>query len=290
MKRWETVAIIGVGLIGGSIGLTLRRRGLSDRVIGIGRRETSLRKARECEAVTETTTDLEAGVAHADLIVVCTPVTQIVEHVGRAARACPPHALLTDAGSTKASIVEALTSQLGPEVAFVGSHPLAGSEKTGPQAARDDLFLGRVVVITPADQTSKDWVTTIDSFWSSLGASVVRMPAAAHDRAVAATSHLPHLLASALAVSTPDEVLPLVSTGWLDTTRVAGGDPQLWLQILRDNRPAVLKSLGKFAKVLDSFGRALDEDDADRVLELLEVGKQCRDAVGNRHPSGRGTA
>jgi prephenate dehydrogenase len=290
MKRWNAVAIIGVGLIGGSIGLTLLRRGLADRVIGIGRRETSLAKARERGAVTETTIDLEAGVAHADLVVVCTPVTQIVEHVQRAAGACPPDACLTDAGSTKSSIVQALTDQLGKDVAFVGSHPLAGSEKTGPQSAREDLFRDKVAVITPVDQTPLGCVNAVEHFWSSLGATVVRMSPEAHDLAVAATSHLPHVVASALAATTPDRLLPLVSTGWRDTTRVAGGDPQLWLEILRDNRQHVLKSLDKFAKVLQSFGHALDQDDAEKLLDLLEAGKECRDALGNRHPSGPGAS
>ena len=281
MRRWKTVSIIGVGLIGGSIGLALQRRGLADRVVGIGRRQTSLDMALRCGTVTETTMDLVAGVADAELVVACAPVTHIVQHIRLAASACPSGTLLTDAGSTKGSIVAALSRQLEPGVAFVGSHPLAGSEKIGPESARDDLFDGRVVVVTPTAAAPTDRVNAIVEFWSSLGASVIQMTPEDHDRAVAATSHVPHVVSAALAAATDQGWLDLVAGGWLDTTRVASGDPQLWLQILRDNRPHVLKSLDKFAKVLNSFRDSIHEDDASRILELLQAGKQCRDAVGN---------
>jgi prephenate dehydrogenase len=281
MRVWNTVSIIGVGLIGGSIGLALLRRGLAQRVVGIGRRQASLAIAIQQGAVTDATTDLDAGVAEAELIVACTPVAQIPRHLWRAAGACPPGALLTDAGSTKQNIVEALSQPFERQVAFVGSHPLAGSEKTGAQSAQEDLFQGRVVVVTPIASSAPEHVDAVADFWTSLGATVVRMSPEQHDRAVAETSHLPHLVASALAASTDRQLLQLVASGWLDTTRKASGDPQLWLQIVRDNRAHVLKSLDKFAKVLDRFRDSIDQDDAARILELLEAGKQCRDAVGN---------
>src|SRR5688572_15288147 len=149
MKHWETVAIVGVGLIGGSIGLALRERKLAGRVVGIGRRPESLQRAVAVGAVHETTQDVERGVSDAELVLVCTPVESIAGHVRQAAHACPAGALITDAGSTKASIVRQLNSSLPPAVAFVGSHPLAGSEKNGCDHARADLFEGRVVVVTP---------------------------------------------------------------------------------------------------------------------------------------------
>lgn len=288
-KRWNTVAVIGVGLIGGSVGLTLLRRGLADRVVGIGRRETSLQKARQCGAVTETTVDLRHGVQDADLIVVCTPVALIVDHVQQAAQACRTGAVITDAGSTKESVVTQLSAGRDGRAVFVGSHPLAGSEKKGPEYAQDDLFQGRVVVVTPVDRTPPEAVRLVVDFWRSLGASVIRMAPADHDRAVATTSHLPHVVSAALAASTPDELLPLVAGGWLDTTRVAAGDAGLWQQILRDNRHRILESMDSFAQVFDSFRVAISQDDAQTILELLEAGKQCRDAVGNRHPSDGGT-
>ena len=152
----DTVAIIGVGLIGGSIGLALRKRGLAKNVVGVGRRASSLRRAKECGAVTSTTTSLARGVADAELVVVCTPIETIVPSVLAAAEHCPTGALITDAGSTKAEIVAALDGQLPSRAAFVGSHPLAGSEKNGPQHARDDLFDGRVVEEDAARSGAKD--------------------------------------------------------------------------------------------------------------------------------------
>lgn len=281
MDRVDTVAIIGVGLIGGSIGLALRRRKLARNVIGIGRRESSLSIARDRGAVTSATTVLNQGVADAELVVVATPVDQIVDHVRQAAAHCRPGALITDVGSTKTSIVEMLDGELERDVEFVGSHPLAGGEKAGPDFSRDDLFDGCVVIVTPTERTPPSAVERTVGFWTSLGASVCQMSPSAHDGAVAATSHLPHIVASTLAAATPQECLALVASGWRDTTRVAAGSPRLWEQILRQNRPRVLQSLDEFAKVLDSFRDALQRDDAERIAKILETGKRNRDAVGS---------
>src|SRR5687768_13735455 len=156
MQRWNTVAIIGVGLLGGSVGLALRERSLAKQVVGIGRRPASLKKARQRGAIDSTTTDLARGVKDAELVVVCTPVGQIVEQVRQAADFCPPETIVTDVGSTKESIVAALAGEFVRGVAFVGSHPLAGSEKTGAEFARSDLFEGRVTVITPTPRTKAE--------------------------------------------------------------------------------------------------------------------------------------
>ena len=281
MKSWNTVAIVGVGLIGGSIGLALRRRGLARSVVGVGRRASSLRKARRYGTVTSTTTNLARGVAAAELVVVCTPVGLIAKHVREASAHCPPGALITDAGSTKAEIVAALRGDLGRDVAFVGSHPLAGSEKTGPEFAKEDLLEGRVVVVTPTRTTGRDRYAAVATFWSQLGARVIRMTPSDHDRALAATSHLPHLVASVLAASTSNGDLRLVASGWRDTTRIAAGDVQLWRQIFSGNRGHLLKSLGKFEKSLASFRAALERDDPVAIEKFLAMGKQTRDAVGS---------
>lgn len=283
MQRWNTVTIIGVGLIGASVGLALRQRGLAKRLIGVGRRASSLRKAKQCAAVDVTTTNLGRGVAEADLVVVCTPVESIVEHVLATAASCPRGCLVTDAGSTKAKIVATVEAQWPADAqgTFVGSHPMAGSEKAGPENATANLFVRRTVVITPTAATPMAGVGTVEKFWRSLGARVVRMSPSDHDRAVAAISHLPHLIASALSAATPDEDLRLVANGWLDTTRIAAGDAELWRQILQDNQVATLKSLDKFAKVLTDFRRALERGDSRKLVELLEAGKKRRDAVGN---------
>ncbi|MCU0959576.1 MAG: prephenate dehydrogenase/arogenate dehydrogenase family protein [Pirellulaceae bacterium] len=281
MTRWDTVAIVGVGLLGGSIGLALQQRRLAREVVGIGRRAASLRRARRCGTVTRTTLDLARGVRAAQLVVVCTPVSDVVDRVCALAPHCPPGALITDVGSTKEWIVRQLAQRLSGGPAFVGSHPLAGSEKTGPEQARADLLQDRVTVVTPGPTSRAEEVEAIEQFWSALGARVLRMTPAAHDRVLAATSHATHVIAAALAAVTPPAALPLVASGWQDTTRVAAGDPALWLPILMTNRREVLKSLRDFEKVLAAYRDALRREDAARLVQLLEAGKQIRDAVGS---------
>jgi prephenate dehydrogenase len=281
MQRWNHVAIVGVGLIGGSIGLALRERGLASQVIGLGRRPERLRKAKSLGAVTATSQVINEGVADADLVVVCTPVAEIADHILEAAGAAPPRAILTDAGSTKESIVKAVEAKLGKGNRFVGSHPLAGSEKSGVENARADLFDGRVVVITPSRKSNPEIVTTVADFWSGLGASVLVMSPAEHDKALATTSHMPHLIAAAVARVTGQDELPLTAGGWRDLTRIAAGDSELWTQILLENRGHVLKSLGQFEKTVAAFRVALERGDRRKLLQLLTEGKQVRDAVGN---------
>lgn len=283
MSTWKRVAIVGVGLIGGSIGLALRERKLAKRVVGIGRDASKLIRAKSKGAIDEGKTDVASGVAGADVIVVCTPVDSVVEIVAAAAAACPPKALLTDAASTKSDIVARLTKRLKSGVRFVGSHPLAGSEKSGVAAARANLFDGRRVVVTPTDSTPREAAQGIGEFWSALGAEVVAMSPDEHDQTVAATSHLPHLLSSILAATTPEGALPLTATGWRDMTRIAGGDPELWRQIFATNKAHVLTALGRFEKVLTEARRALGNDDPALVelVNILTEGKRRRDAVGS---------
>jgi prephenate dehydrogenase len=280
-KTYDTIAIVGVGLIGASIGMAARERKIAGKVIGIGRTKKTLEVARERGAIDELTTTLATGVKQADLVIVCTPVEQIAAHVREAAEAARQGVLITDAGSTKCDILDALGDSLPLGATFVGSHPLAGSEKTGPAAARADLFVERVVVVTPTPLSPKPAIAAISEFWQALGARVIEMTPEKHDAAVAATSHAPHAVATALAAATPPEVLELVAGGWLDTTRVAAGDPELWRQILLSNRDHSLRALAKFAKVLTQLRQALKNRDGEALRLILEAGKQTRDAVGS---------
>lgn len=279
-RRFDRVAIVGVGLIGGSIGKDLLGRGLAREVVGIGRRQSSLRVAKRVGAVTRTALDLERGVAGAELVVVCTPVGRIAADVRQAA-AVAPEALITDAGSTKAAILAELDGSVAGGVRFVGSHPLAGSEKQGPAAAMTDLFVGRTVVVTPTEHTRDTDRRAVERFWKLLGAKVKVMSADEHDRRLAATSHLPHVVASALAAVTDQDDCPLVAGGWLDTTRIAGGDPALWAQIFLANRSHVLTALGRYEKVLAAFAEALARSDQQELERLLTEAKRTRDALGN---------
>lgn len=276
MQPLDTVAIVGVGLIGGSIGLALRRRGLARHVVGIGHREESLRVALDRGAVTRTTLELAEGVAEAEWVVVCTPVARIARDVRAAADHCRPGAIITDAGSTKAKIVEQVGNALPRGVRFIGSHPLAGGERSGPAAADADLFADRLVVLTPSASTAADDVARVSQFWQALGARLMMMTAEDHDRLLASSSHLPHLVAAVLAATTPEEAIPLAATGWADSTRIAAGDPELWRQIFASNRASVLKSLRNFEDVLADMRDSLQVGDDQRVFEILHAGQDRR--------------
>ena len=297
MKRLKNVAIVGVGLIGGSIGLGLRSRGLAEKVIGIGRRQESLRTARRVGAVDNTTVDLAKGVAKAELVVVCTPVGRVVEDIRRVAEHCPEGTLITDAGSTKKTIVEAFnpddtgnlkmtdgvntTGGLPRGCRYLGSHPLAGGEKIGPAHSNADLFEGRVVVVTPTKSTLAEDFDILEGFWTALGAMVVKMSAAEHDRAVAVTSHLPHAVAAVLACSVPEEFFRLVGTGFLDTTRIAAGGTEIWKQIFALNCDNVLAALSHFKHNLVSLEMAIRNGDEAMMERILTLAKNNRDALGS---------
>lgn len=286
---FPTLSIIGVGLIGGSLGLAVRKHKVAHRVIGVGRDRKKLGKALDLGAIDEIAADLDHGVREADLVVVCTPVESIAEFVLQVALNARPKTLITDAGSTKELLVEQVEHDLKSHklpVDFVGSHPMAGSEKNGPEHARADLFEGRTVVITPTKRSSEDAVERVHDFWQAVGANVLQMSPADHDRAVAAISHVPHVVASALAAATPESSLPLAAGGWLDSTRIASGDPELWRQILSQNRGHALKALAQFEKVLSGMRAALETENDAKLLKLLEAGKTIRDAVGSRHSAG----
>jgi len=287
MVEYDTVAIVGVGLIGGSIGLALRQRNLAQKIIGVGRRQASLDIARKVGAIDHGVTSLANGVAQAQLIIIATPVDTIAERVVQVAAICPPTSLITDVGSTKEAIVAAVDAGLasrrsGPR--FVGSHPLAGDHRTGPEHARADLFDGRTVVVTPTELTRTAAMTEVSGFWQAMGAIVQSMPPARHDAALAITSHLPHLAAVALTATTPNEFLHLTASGWRDTTRIAGGDPKLWQAILTTNRQHVLDALDVMGQTLGNIRESLEQGDYESLLSILEaaaIKKRERDALGD---------
>ncbi len=281
MKHYDTVAIVGVGLIGGSIGLALRERGLADHVVGVGRRQASLRIARRVGAVTSTTVDLAKGVAQANLVIVCTPVGRIAEDVRRAAEHAPQGTLITDGGSTKERIVAELDVGLARQCRFLGSHPLAGSEKAGPAHARADLFEGRVAILTPTRNTRAEDFDALEALWSGLGSVVIQMSPEEHDKALALTSHLPHAVAAALASIIPETLFRLCGTGLLDTTRIAAGEVELWRQIFVENRRNVVAALDQFEKHLASIRAGLESEDPAALEQVLALGKKNRDALGS---------
>jgi prephenate dehydrogenase len=275
------VAIVGVGLIGGSIGLSLLQKGLAKSVVGVGRSQTSLRIARRVGAITHTTIDINKGVSEAELVIVCTPVGQVVNFVQQAARHCPERALLCDVGSTKQAIVQTLDTGLPRGCRFLGCHPLAGSEKTGAIHATPTLFEGRVTVLTPTVHTRAEDFDLLEGFWEALGSVVVQMSPEEHDRALAMTSHLPHIAAAAVAAALPEKYFRLCSTGMFDTTRVAGSDPELWQQIFLMNRDNVLSALDDFGAKLSLLYTAIRDNRQEDILRFLTQAKKNRDSLGS---------
>jgi prephenate dehydrogenase len=282
---WQRVCIIGVGLLGGSIGLALHRRRLAQQVVGVGRTMARLETALRRGAIDVATDDILEGAKDADLVIACVPIKSIVDTLEQAATVAKPHAILTDVGSTKQSIVRAAAGRLSDDQ-FVGSHPIAGGHHSGVEHAVGTLLEGAMVVITPSDQTSPELVQRISAFWESLGSRVCQLPPAEHDSALAISSHLPHIVASALAISTPNELLQFAGKGWMDSTRIASSNPQLWRQILEENHGPALQALKKFATICDTWIDALERADFEQVEQLLKSGKATREAVASRHPVG----
>jgi len=280
----ETLTIVGVGLIGGSIGLAAKKRGVAERVLGVGHRQASLEQALARGTVDEISFNIQEAVRQADIVVFCTPVDLIAGQILAAASKCKPGAVLTDAGSTKAALVRRVAegfSQASPPdgVAFVGSHPLAGSEKRGVEHANADLFQRRLTIVTQNSDTNEAALLRVVAFWRALGSEVHVMDPDEHDRALAITSHLPHLVASALVATLTPDLVPLTATGLRDTTRIAAGDPNLWTGILFQNREAVLAGLDTFRERLDQFRRALIASDRNGLDGMLAQAKRMRESL-----------
>jgi prephenate dehydrogenase len=274
----DTLALVGVGLIGASVGLAARKRGVAGRILGVGNRPEVSQRALARGAVDEVRPGVRS-LADADVVVFCTPVDLIAAQVIEAAAVCRPGALLTDAGSTKASIVRDVESRLARGATFVGGHPLAGSEKQGPEYANADLFEGRTVVLTPTAHTDDKALSLAKALWEALGARVQMMAPEEHDRALAMTSHLPHVTAAALAGVLPPQWGGLTAGGLRDATRVAAGGPELWAAILQANADAVLGAMEGFDHRMVEFRKALAAGDKDALISLLRQGKQSRDGL-----------
>ncbi|MBL7223929.1 MAG: prephenate dehydrogenase [Candidatus Brocadiae bacterium] len=275
--RLHTVAVVGVGLIGGSVGLAARARGLAGRVVGVGHRQTSLDRALERGAIDVATLDVREGVAEADLVVLATPVGLMAPLVREAADALRPDTVLTDVGSTKGR----LACELGPLTAgrchYVGSHPMAGSEKRGVDEASATLFEGALCFVTPTADSDPAVVAVLDCFWSALGARVRHATPDQHDALVAGASHLPHAVAAALVNATPPAALACISTGFRDTTRVAAGDPRLWADVCLHNRDCLLEALAAFDGQIQTLRHLLQRGDEAELVAWLRAAKSVRD-------------
>ena len=277
------LAIVGVGLLGGSVAKGARLGGLARRIIGIGRDARRLRPALDDGTLDLAVTDLEGGVREADFILLAAPVLTIEGLLERVWRAAPDGALITDVGSTKRNIVRAAERFAATRsLSFVGSHPLAGSEQAGYRVARADLFRGATVVVTPTEATELGALKKTTEFWEALGARVSSLDPETHDRTVAAISHLPHLIACALvdgAARVEPSALELAARGFRDTTRIAAGDPDMWTEIFLANRDALSATVEAFREALADLQRAIDAGQADALRAVLARIKATREQV-----------
>lgn len=261
----------------------MRRRGLAVEVAGFVRREQTAREAVAAGAVDRAVLDLAEAVDGADLVVLGTPVAQMAAVIAQCASGLAPGAVVTDVGSAKAAVVAAVEEPLHRAGArFVGSHPMAGSERTGVRAAREDLFAAAVVVVTPTAASDTEAVERTAGLWQAVGARVLRMSPERHDELVSRSSHLPHLVAVALAryilgPGQAPEQGQLCATGFRDTTRVASGSPEMWRDIALANRPAILAALAGFATELAGLRAAIEAGDGTAIEALLREGKERRD-------------
>jgi prephenate dehydrogenase len=278
---FDQITIIGVGLIGGSIGLAAKTRGIARSIVGVGREMENLSRAIHLGAIDSGTVDLAEGVRNSGLVIVCVPVDQIAELIAKAAPHCSPGTLFTDGGSTKGNIVAEMAGKLSKEIEYVPAHPIAGSEKTGVENAQPDLFVDRTTVVTPIPGTSAAATELVIQFWQALGSTVKTMTAEDHDRALAVTSHLPHAVSSAVAGTTPLDLLSLTAGGFRDVTRIAAGDPSMWAAIFLANRESVLPAVAAFADRLSAFQKLLETGDGAGLVHWLTEAKQVRDALGS---------
>lgn len=279
IKKLRSVAILGPGLLGGSIGLALRAAGFTGRRIGVGRRRSSLDKALACEAVDEVTLDPATGVAGAQLVILGTPIGMFEPLLREIAGALAPGTFVTDVGSTKVQVVRLARRLLPAGVRFVGSHPMAGSEKTGVEFARADLFEGALCLVTPNRATPAADVASIRRFWQALGAETVTLSPAEHDRMLARVSHLPHVVATALVrIADRQNAIDLAGPGFQDTTRVASGSASVWTDILRTNARPILKALDLIEMDLTKIRHLIERDDIKGIERWLADGKVIRDS------------
>jgi len=266
------------------LGLAIRERRIAAMTTGYVRRLASIKECLDHGVVNEATRELPAAVADADLIVLCTPLARMHALVKEMLPAVKPGAIITDVGSVKAAVireVESLVSRAGAH--FIGSHPMAGGERMGVSASRVDLFNNAVCVVTPTGRSNPAALARVEDFWKAVGMRVMKMSPDLHDELVSRSSHLPHVVAAALASYVlspvhPKEQAALCATGFRDTTRVASGSPEMWRDIALANRDRLSKVLSVLIADLQEFQRALDESDAKIIEEFFATAKERRDA------------
>jgi prephenate dehydrogenase len=279
--QFKKIVIFGAGLIGGSFALALHRANAVGEVVGFGRSTATLEQARQLGILDCIGTDL-VELGDADIVLLATPVGQMAELMARIAPHLGAHTLVTDGGSTKGDVVTAARANLGNKLSqFVPAHPIAGAEKTGPEAALADLYVGKKVVLTPLPENSKESVARVRKAWELCGAVVSELTPEQHDMVFAAVSHLPHLLSFALVHDIAqredrDLLMSFAASGFRDFTRIAASSPEMWRDICMANRDALLDELGRYQQELETLHEALAEADAAKLEQVFSEARKLR--------------
>ncbi len=279
------LAIIGVGLIGGSLARALRRAGACHHISGYGHDESSLKRAVELGVIDDYSTDITRVVSDADMVVLATPLATMEPLLRRMMPALQPHTIITDVGSAKGSVVQAARNALdGRLQRFVPGHPIAGTEQSGVEASFADLFVDHMVILTPLEENDTTAVERVSCMWEACGATVVSLSVEQHDQVLAATSHLPHVLAFALVdclagLKEHDEIFRFSAGGFRDFTRIASSSPEMWSDICISNRDNLLKVIGQYERRLAEISTMIANNDRDSLREVFTRVKQTRDTM-----------
>jgi prephenate dehydrogenase len=277
--------VIGVGLIGGSLARALRAAGVCDEVIGCGRGEANLKRAQDLGVIDRYERDPGRAVEGADMVVLCVPLGAMYGILTRIAGHLSADAVVTDAGSVKGCVVEDVRRAFNAVPAnFVPAHPIAGTEKSGVEASFAELFRDHMVILTPLRETASEASQRVSTMWKATGARIVNMEVEHHDQVLAATSHLPHLLAFSLVdtlarMGDREEIFRYAAGGFRDFTRVASSDPQMWHDICVANREPLLEVLQRFRDRLDDLADALNQNDGGTLLQTFGNAKRARDTL-----------
>jgi prephenate dehydrogenase len=286
--HFKQVAIIGVGLIGGSLGMILRRKALADHVVGVGRRVENLKTAVALGAIDRYVADPQEGVRGADLVVLATPVDTYERHLHEWAHCLAPAAIVSDVGSVKGTLVERSEAAMPAGVHFVGAHPIAGKEKTGVAAGSDQLFKGARCILTPTTRTDPAALDRVRQLWEEAGSIVLTMDPHLHDQILGAVSHLPHVAAFALMnalAELRDQQVPSLDLaghsggGLRDTTRIAASSPEMWRDIFLWNRDNVVSYIDRYVRALEEVKQLIKAGDAAGIEKLLERAKGEREKL-----------
>ena len=287
---FDKIALIGIGLIGGSIALEARKRGLARTIVAATRSADTAATANRLKLTDHCGTDIVAAVKDADLVIVCTPVGACGPAAKAMAPALKPGAIVSDVGSVKQTVIADMAPHLPKNVHFVPAHPVAGTEHSGPEAAIYDLFQGRWCILTPLPDSDAKAVGRLQAFWEALGSNVNRLDPANHDRVLAITSHLPHLIAYTIVGTADDlgghlnsEVLKYSAGGFRDFTRIAASDPTMWRDVFMNNREAVLEVLQRFQEDLFYLQRAIRWGEGDKLFDLFTRTREIRRALIHLH-------